>query len=107
MPGVDATLVKLGASELGERTLNSSTLTLDAKPLRKSAAFLRVARRLCVSVNDHNRYTDSCKTKTYKIAWQYSTGLVLFTWAREGNGLDQTLPKTEIEQLDVRIHAEL
>jgi hypothetical protein len=24
-----------------------------------------------------------------------------------GNGLDQTLPKTEIEQLDIRIHAEL
>ena len=24
-----------------------------------------------------------------------------------GNGLDQTLPKTEIKQIDIRIHAEL
>ena len=29
------------------------------------------------------------------------------SWARRGNGLDQTLAETEIEQLDVRIDAEL
>ena len=29
------------------------------------------------------------------------------SWARRGNGLNQTLAQTEIEQLDVRIDAEL
>ena len=42
-----------------------------------------------------------------QIAAQRAPVLRPISWARRGNGLNQTLAQTEIEQLDVRIDAEL